>query len=204
MAHDDDRALAHAIAAGDTDLLRAVVDREHSVLFRLALTVLRDRSLALEAVQDAWISILEALPTFEGRASLRTWMCTIALNRARTIAARAKRTVPMSSLETDEAAPSSERFWLGLWIPSRAPQPWAAANPEALVAQRQVREAIEACLDDLPEMQRAVVSLRDLEGWSSEEVRELLDLTDSNQRVLLHRARTKIRAAIERLLAGAR
>jgi RNA polymerase sigma-70 factor, ECF subfamily len=193
----DDRALAQAIVAGDASALRELAIREHGAMLRLALGIVRDRALASEAVQDAWISILEALPTFEGRSSLRTWMCAIVLNRARTLATRAKRTVPISSLPTEPAVDPTCFGPLGFW--SQRPAEWD--SPEALVGQREVRAAVEACIDELPEMQRAVVTLRDLEGWSSEEVCNLLSLSESNQRVLLHRARSKVRASLEHLLA---
>jgi RNA polymerase sigma-70 factor (ECF subfamily) len=193
----DDSAIARAILGGDAAALRALVEREHGTMFRLALATLRDRALAAEAVQDAWISILEALPKFEGRASLRTWMCTIALNRARTLAARAKRTVPMSDMDDPAVEPSCFNA-LGFW--SSTPAEWSE-SPEQLASRREVREAVLACIAELPEMQRTVLTLRDLEGWSSEEVCNLLSLSESNQRVLLHRARSKVRAALERMIS---
>jgi RNA polymerase sigma-70 factor (ECF subfamily) len=201
---EDDRALVSAILGGDRAALGRLVAREHSWLVRLARAVVRDDALADEVVQDAWIAVIRALGSFEGRSSLRTWMATIVLNRAKTAAVKRARTVPVGSLgadtsDEDDAVDRSRFNVLGFW--SQPPEPWQdAGTPETLLHQRQVLEAIGGCLDELPEAQRAVLTLRDLEGWSSEEVCNALDLTESNQRVLLHRARGKIRATLERVL----
>jgi RNA polymerase sigma-70 factor (ECF subfamily) len=197
---DEDRALVRAIVGGDRDALARLVAREHSWLVRLARAVVRDEAIADEVVQDAWISVMRALSSFEGRSSLRTWMATIVLNRAKTAAARGARTVAMSSLADDGDDPAEEACFhrIGIW--SDPPGAWSAYDPEALLARREVVAAIGHGLDELPENQRAVLTLRDLEGWSSEEVCNALGLSESNQRVLLHRARAKIRAALHELM----
>jgi RNA polymerase sigma-70 factor (ECF subfamily) len=163
----------------------------------------RDHGTADEVVQDAWISIIRSLATFEKRSSLRTWMATIVLNRAKTTAARHARTISVGSLgsdlEEEESVLDPKCFGsVGFW--ARPPSEWNQGTPEALVHQRQVLEAVGKILDELPENQRAVLSLRDLEGWAGEEVCNALGISESNQRVLLHRARAKVRAALASVL----
>jgi RNA polymerase sigma-70 factor (ECF subfamily) len=200
----DDRDLVSAILGGDKDALAKLVAREHSWLVRLARSIVRDHGVADEVVQDSWIAVIRALSTFEGRSSLRTWMATIVLNRARTAATRGARTIAFASLGgegslEDEDSVDRARFGrVGFW--SRPPEPWDEGTPEALLERRQCLQTIGAALEDLPENQRAVVTLRDLEGWSSEEVCNALGVSESNQRVLLHRARAHIRAALEAVL----
>jgi RNA polymerase sigma-70 factor (ECF subfamily) len=199
--HDEDRALARAIQGGDRDALAKLVAREHSWLVRLARAIVRDAAVAEECVQDAWIAVIRALGSYEGRASLRTWMATVVLNRAKTVAVRSARTVAVASFDDvdDEESVDAPRFSrLGVW--SDAPATWSDENPEALLRRREVLDAIGRGLDALPENQRAVLTLRDLEGWSSEEVCNALGVSESNQRVLLHRARSKIRAVLEGVL----
>ncbi|MBS2016309.1 MAG: sigma-70 family RNA polymerase sigma factor [Deltaproteobacteria bacterium] len=203
MSHDDDRALAAAILAGDKASLGALVAREHSWLVRLARAIVREHAIADEVVQDSWIAIIRALDRFEGRSTLRTWMATIVLNRAKTAAVRGARCVAVGSLggdnhEDDEPVERGRFGALGLW--SKPPEPWHEGTPESLLERRQVYAAVCDAVDDLPETQRAVLTLRDLEGWSGEEVCNALGLSESNQRVLLHRARAKVRAALERIL----
>jgi RNA polymerase sigma-70 factor, ECF subfamily len=190
---EGDLAIAKAIQGGDRDALVRLVEREHGWLVRLARAIVRDDALADEVVQDAWIAILRALGSFEGRSSLRTWMATIVLNRGKTVAARSKRTVP---LDEDEEAGCFRS--IGVWI--TPPEPWEAATPEAIVERKDLLRRVGAGLADLPESQRMVLTLRDIEGWSSEEVRNALGLSESNQRVLLHRARQRIRTLLAREL----
>lgn len=203
MSHDDDRALAQAILGGDRAALGRLVAREHSWLTRLARSVVRDAALSDEVVQDAWLAVVRALGSYEGRSSLRTWMATIVLNRAKTLAARGARTVPVAGLGADpaddEEPVEGARFGrVGFW--ARSPALWHDLTPEAILGHRQALAVMGRALEGLPENQRAVVTLRDLEGWSGEEVCNALGLSESNQRVLLHRARTKIRAALESVL----
>jgi RNA polymerase sigma-70 factor, ECF subfamily len=200
VAHEQDCAIARAIQDGDRAELVRLVEREHTWLVRLARAIVRDDALADEVVQDAWIAILRALGTFEGRSSLRTWMATIVLNRAKTVASRSKRTVAVGALgsepeEDDEGACFRS---IGVWI--RPPGAWSARTPEALMERKDLLERVGAGLAELPENQRTVLTLRDIQGWSSEEVRNALGLSESNQRVLLHRARQRIRALLAREL----
>jgi RNA polymerase sigma-70 factor, ECF subfamily len=197
----EDSRLVAQILGGDDAAFAALVDREHALLVRLAKGIVKDPALVEEVVQDAWLAVVRSLQSFEGRSSLRTWIGRIVLNRAKTVAARASRSVPVSSFdgEVDEREDTVDPSCfgsLGFWRKG-GPARWNEEDPERLVADRQIRILIEAALDDLPSGQRAVVTLRDLEGWSSEETCNVLEISESNQRVLLHRARARIRAALE-------
>jgi RNA polymerase sigma-70 factor (ECF subfamily) len=201
----DDLTLVRQILDGDEAAFTALVDREHAMLVRLAKSVVRDHSLVDEIVQDAWLAVVSALPSFEGRSSLRTWIGRITVNRARTVGTKAARCVPVSALgaESEESEDAVERTRFsarGFW--DKGPTSWGSASPESLLLRREILETIEKALEDLPPGQRAVLTLRDLEGFSSEEVCNVLELTESNQRVLLHRARARVRAALERRLEG--
>jgi len=149
-------------------------------------------------VQEAWLGVLNGLDRFEGRSSLRTWIYTIVANIARTRAVREARSVPLSSLapddaDDDEPSVDPDRFvGDGHW--SRPVEPWRR------VLAAEARVVIDAAIAQLPPQQAQVIQLRDIEGWSSEDVRNVLELSETNQRVLLHRARSKVRAALERYL----
>jgi RNA polymerase sigma-70 factor, ECF subfamily len=164
------------------------------------------RALGEEVVQDTWLRVLGALDRFEGRSSLKTWVFRILVNTAKTRAQREGRVIPFSSLHdpsrVPEAAVEPERF-----LPDgheRFPGGWSAPPrplPEENLIAAETRREIATAIDALPANQRAVISLRDVEGWSSDEVRNALDISEVNQRVLLHRARAKVRSALEDYLA---
>ena len=198
----DDADLVSSIRGGDKKALAKLVAREHSWLVRLARAIVRDAAIADEVVQDAWISIIRALASFEGRSSLRTWMATIVLNRAKTVAVRGGRSIAVASFdgEVGDDDPNEGRFTQRLGVWSDPPVGWNDATPEVLLERREVLAAIERGLEDLPANQRAVLTLRDLEGWSGEEVCNALGLSESNQRVLLHRARAAIREHLHGVL----
>lgn len=196
----EDSRLVAEILEGDDDAFRALVDREHPLLLRLAKSIVKDPALVEEVVQDAWLSVVRSLESWEARSSLRTWIGRIVLNRAKTVASRASRSVSVPSFdgeveEREDTVDASCFGTYGFW--KKSPARWNEENPEALVTQRETRLAIEAAMEALPPGQRAVVTLRDLEGWSSEETCNVLEISESNQRVLLHRARARIRTALE-------
>ncbi len=198
-----DRVLLDRVLAGEEGALDELVLREHAALKRVARTLVRDAALVEDVVQDAWISILRALPEFEGRSSVRTWMARIVINRAKTLLEREGKVSVFSSLGAEAEAPEAvvdrARFSaLGFW--ADAPSAWGAATPEQLLADSRLRSYIEEVVASLPPGQRAVVTFRDLEGWDPAEVCNALEITESNQRVLLHRARSRLRAALERYL----
>jgi RNA polymerase sigma-70 factor, ECF subfamily len=199
---DDDAQLVAALRAGDEEAFRSVVSDWHSSLLRVAQIFVPTRALAEEVVQETWLRVLSALDRFEGRSSLKTWVFRILVNTAKTRAQREGRVIPFSSLHDParipEAAVEPERF-----LPDdheRHPGGWAEPPrhlPEESLIAAETRQAIAAAIDALPANQRAVISLRDVEGWSSEEVRNALDISEVNQRVLLHRARARVRRALE-------
>jgi RNA polymerase sigma-70 factor (ECF subfamily) len=163
----------------------------------------RTPALADEVVQEAWLGVLNGLDRFEGRSSLKTWIFRILTNIAKTRGQREGRTIPFSALQrpelVQEPALESDRFrdpedprWPGHW--ASPPQAWA---PEERLVGSETQKVIAEAIEQLPASQRAVISLRDVEGWSSDEVRNALELSETNQRVLLHRARSKVRRALE-------
>jgi RNA polymerase sigma-70 factor (ECF subfamily) len=201
----DERALLARLRGGDEGAFLSLVQRYHASMVRCAQLFVSSRAVAEEVVQESWLAILEGLAGFEGRASLRSWMFAIVANRSRSRAAREARAVPFSSLvpEGDEPAVDGARFlpedhprWPGHW--AAYPEPWS----DERVMLRETVERIGQAIDGLPPAQREVIRLRDVEGWSPEEVCEALSITDGNQRVLLHRARSKVRALLEPYLGG--
>jgi RNA polymerase sigma-70 factor, ECF subfamily len=195
-----DAAVVAALLAGDSAAFQALVDQYHATMLRVARGIVPSPSAAEEVVQEAWLAILDALPRFEGRSSLRTWMFRILVNRARTRAVREARSTPFSAFgpggsDGEDEPIDADRFdERGYW---RAPPERWAVTPEQLVGDHELVTRAEAAIESLPERQRTVLLLRDVNGWSSEEVRNALDLSETNQRVLLHRARAKVRAALE-------
>ncbi|WP_309889326.1 RNA polymerase sigma factor [Archangium sp.] len=208
MAMDEatsERELVQRLLRRDEAAFVRLVDTYHSRLLRLALPLVGSRSVAEETVQDTWVAILDGLEGFEGRCSLKTWMFHILLNRARSRAAKEGRTLPFSALgPADEGTVvESERFTAaGAWAvpPSR----WGVESPETLVLRGEALAYLEEILAELPPNQRAVVTLRDVEELEPEEVCVLLQLSESNQRVLLHRGRAKLRRALEERFGDAR
>jgi RNA polymerase sigma-70 factor (ECF subfamily) len=197
----DETALCDRLRAGEEAAFKALVKELHSALTRVALAFVGSPATAEEVVQDTWMAVIAGLDQFEGRSTLRTWIGRILVNRAKTRGARERRTVSFASLSPeDEELVEPERFIAaGFWgVP---PFRWEEA-PEQLVLRKEARSHIERELASLPPAQRTVVTLRDLEGWSSEEVCNVLELAETNQRVLLHRGRMRLRAALERYHSG--
>jgi RNA polymerase sigma-70 factor (ECF subfamily) len=195
--------LVSRLRAGDERAFVELVRSMDGTLRRLARGVVGAVDLVDEIVQETWLGVVRGLASFEGRASLRTWICRILLNRARTAAVRAGRTVPFSALALEdelEAGGLPARFDdRGSWaVP---PLPWEDERPEALLGRAELLAQVERVIQDLPDRQRLVILLREVEGWTAEEVCNALDLSETNQRVLLHRARGRIRAAIDPALA---
>lgn len=209
-ASNDDLRLVQALLAGDEAAFVSLVEQYHASLVRLALTFVPSSAVAEDVVQETWIGVLNGLPRFEGRSSLKTWIFRILTNQAKTRGARERRSVPFSALagpddESGEAAVEAARFraggeFAGHW--STPPRPWEQDTPEALLLSGEARARIQEAVDALPPNQRQVITLRDLEGWSSTEVCNALEITETNQRVLLHRARSRVRRAVERYVDG--
>jgi RNA polymerase sigma-70 factor (ECF subfamily) len=201
----DDQELVAALKRGDDAVFAALVDAWSPGLMRVARMHVRDRQVAEEVVQETWIAVLRGIDRFEGRSSLRTWVYRIAMNTAKTRAQREARSIPFSAAaRADEPSVDPDRFLSG---DHRAAGGWALGptewpTPEEELLSGETREVIMRAIDELPESQRAVITMRDVEGLASEEVAEILEITEGNERVLLHRARSKVRRAIERHLGA--
>lgn len=188
---------------GDARTLESLVDELYPTMTRLAQALLGEASQARDLVQETWVAVMDGLARFEGRASLKTWILRILVNRARTEVSRRGRLELVDWLDqeppADAPAVEPERFaTLGWW--ATPPRTWGDEGPEGALMRKQLQELILRELEGLPAGQRTVVALRDVEGLSSAEVRAVLGVSEGNQRVLLHRGRSRLRAAVEREL----
>ena len=188
----EDAELVARLRSGDEEAFRFLVERYHTSLLRLAQTMVPTRAVAEEVVQDTWLGLVRGIRGFEGRSSLRTWLFHVLVNRARTTGARERR--PTAGITAGPTVDPNRFGPNGAW--ADPPVPWPDDVDDRLVAS-QLAERIRPKLDELPEMQRQVVLLRDVEGMSAEEVCDLLGLTQGNQRVLLHRGRSRLRGMLE-------
>jgi RNA polymerase sigma-70 factor (ECF subfamily) len=204
----DDLSLAARLRAGDEAAFMSLVEQLQPAMLRVARMYVSTTAVAEEVVQDAWLGVLRGLDSFEGRSSLRTWIFRILTNIAKTRGQREGRSLPFASLAGDDLeAPAVDpnRFDTpvdssrGHW--STLPDDWTGV-PEDRLLSRETLEIIGKAIQNLPPMQAEVIRLRDALGWSSEEVRNALDLTETNQRVLLHRARAKVRDVVERYFSS--
>jgi RNA polymerase sigma-70 factor (ECF subfamily) len=192
---------------GDETAYRVLIRRFHGSLTGLAASIIGSRAQAEEVVQDAWLAVFSGVGGFEGRSSIVTWVFSIVLNRARTRASREGRLVGLPALMEGtpaggRAVDASEFKPDGHWI--EAPRLWDEISPERVVGGRQLWDHVMEAIDRLPAGQRAVIILRDLEGCEAEEACTLLDISPENQRVLLHRARGRVRQAIDAVTGAAR
>jgi RNA polymerase sigma-70 factor (ECF subfamily) len=203
---DEDARLVQALRRGDEDAFMTLLGQFHSSLVRVAMTYVQSRAVAEEVAQETWLGVIRGIDRFEGRSSLKTWIFRILTNTAKTRAVRDGRSVPFSSLgpELDEGAapavdpdrflgPEHPRF-PGHW--ASPPSSWSVVPEQQLLSEETLGE-IHRAIESLAPVQREVITLRDVEGWSAEEVCDLLELSEANQRVLLHRARSKVRAVLE-------
>jgi RNA polymerase sigma-70 factor (ECF subfamily) len=200
----DDQTLA-ALRAGDEHAFRELFARSYPMMKRVARAYVASDAVAEEIVQETWVAIVTGLDRFEGRSALGTWIFSILSNQAKTHSARERRAVPFSCAtpsDAEEPAVDPDRFqkddeaWPGHW--ATPPRPWQ--KPERRLLSLEARDRLKAALAQLPDRQRLIVGLRDIEGHSAEEVCELLDLSQQNQRVLLHRGRSRLRAILEEYL----
>jgi RNA polymerase sigma-70 factor (ECF subfamily) len=200
----EDHELVQRLRDGDESAFVELIDRYGATMLRVAQMYVRDRATAEEVVQETWLAVLNGIDRFEGRSSLKTWLFRILTNRAKTRGQRDGRMVPFSALAgaSDEPDPSvdPDRFF---GPDSPHPGAWAAppvAWPQEKLLESETLGVIEMAIDELPEAQRDVILLRDIDGWTPMEVSDALGITDGNQRVLLHRARSRVRAALEHYL----
>ncbi|HWI74297.1 MAG TPA: sigma-70 family RNA polymerase sigma factor [Baekduia sp.] len=199
----DDQSLVERARQGDEAAYATLVRRYSPMLMRLARMYVPTDALAEDVVQETWVAVVRGLEKFEGRSSFKTWLFRILVNRAKTRGVREHRSIPFASVagggggddNGDEPSVDPSRFTSeGAW--TSAPADWRD-DPEAALESAEALRVARAAIDELPERQKIVITLRDLEGLSSEEVRNVLDVSETNQRVLLHRARTKVRQALE-------
>jgi RNA polymerase sigma-70 factor (ECF subfamily) len=206
VASADDLYLIEQLRSGNEAAFVALIDRYASAMLRLAMVYVTAWAVAEEVVQETWMAVLEGLNRFEGRSSLKTWMFRILTNCAKTRAQREGRSIPLSSLsdmDTDYPEPTvdSDRFlpadhqWSGHWV--SFPANWEDM-PEDRALSQETRTCIDRAIEALPPNQRVIITLRDIEGWGSEEACTFLGISEVNQRVLLHRARSKVRGVLEK------
>jgi RNA polymerase sigma-70 factor (ECF subfamily) len=196
--------LVARLQAGDEDAFAEVLAAWSPAMLRVARAHVSTQASAEEVVQDTWLAVISGLDGFEGRSSLRTWVFSILVNKAKTRGVKEGRTLPFSSVAPEDAGPTVDpsRFQgegephPGGWRPDGAPRAWVPSPEDAAVAA-EVRGLLAEAIDALPERQRVVITLRDVQGLTSAEVSEVLEISPENQRVLLHRARAKVRAALE-------
>jgi RNA polymerase sigma-70 factor, ECF subfamily len=204
----EDVRLVEALKAGDESAFAELMREYNASLLRVARIYVTSHAVAEEVLQETWIGVLNGINRFESRSSLKTWIFRILTNLAKTRGQREGRTLPFSALTRPEAVPEpavdADRFlppdhdrWPGHW--AARPEPW----PEDKLLAAETRGVVERAIEELPPAQRAAISLRDIEGWSSEETCNALGVTETNQRVLLHRARSKVRRALEDYLSEA-
>jgi RNA polymerase sigma-70 factor (ECF subfamily) len=206
-----DEEFVAALRAGDEQAFADLVDELTPSLMRVALMHVATREVAEDVIADTWLGVIKGIDRFEGRSALRTWIFQIVLNIARTRGKREKRTLPFASLRRraeegrDEPAVDADRFQgrdgpqPGGW--ARPPQEWQGAD--AKLESNELRDVLLGAIAALPPRQRDVIALRDIQGYSAEEARNVLDLSETNQRVLLHRARSKVRTALEAYMEAA-
>lgn len=201
----DEQTLIARLKARDEQAFTELVRRYYGYLLPLAEFYVSNRAAAEEIVQEAWLAVLKGIDRFEERSSFKTWISRIVMNLARTRGVRDSRMVAFADLAEGETGPAepaveAERFrgandpYPGHW--STAPRPWAA-DPEKQLLGRETMAAVDRAIAALPEAQRLVLTMRDVNGWEPEEVCNVLAISETNQRVLLHRARSKVRATLE-------
>jgi RNA polymerase sigma-70 factor (ECF subfamily) len=194
---DEDGALVARLRAGEEQAFVALVSRHHATMVRVACSFVSSPAVAEEVVQDTWVGVLRGIESFEGRSSFRTWLLTILVNRARSTGVREHRSVAVG-----DAGPAVDRARFdasGAWM--SPPQHWVEDSEERMLAEG-LADQIQAALGELPARQREVVMLRDVDGLSGREVCDALEISDANQRVLLHRGRSQLRQALESELGG--
>jgi RNA polymerase sigma-70 factor (ECF subfamily) len=205
---ESDSTIVEALKAGDERAFARLVADYHPGFVRIARVWVHDHASAEEVVQDAWLAALESLDRFEGRSALRTWLYGIVVNVARTHARARRRVVPMSSLATEELESSPSEIEMFLpdghrWAGHFAAMPAPFPTPERSLESAELLQFLDAAMAELPPLQQQVMLLFDVQRFTGDEVCNILGISDTNQRVLLHRARARVRASLEQKLAGA-
>jgi RNA polymerase sigma-70 factor, ECF subfamily len=209
---ESDERLVEALRKGDEQAFMSLVERHHASLLRIARMYVPSAEIAEDVVQETWIAVLNGIGRFERRSSLKTWIYSILINIAKTRGQRERRSIPFSAAaapQPGEPAVDPDRFF----SPGDPNTPPGGANgwslpparwetPEESLLSGETRDLILRTIDELPPAQKEVITLRDLEGWTAPEVCNALELSETNQRVLLHRARSKVRTALEQYLGA--
>lgn len=206
---DAESGLLQRLRDGNEEAFVVLVDRHHAAMIRFARGFVRDQAVAEEVVQDAWLGVLNGLADFAGRSSLKSWIFAIVANKAKTRAGKEARSIPFSAMAAQElsgAEPAvdpgrflgAEAEWPGHW--ARPPESWGE-RPEERLLSRETMEQLARILEGLPAVQRTVITLRDVEGHDAKFICNVLGVTETNMRVLLHRARSRVRGQIEQYLA---
>ena len=207
LSASEEAELVARLRAGDERAFEALVERHYATMLAVARGYVRTRAVAEEVVQEAWLGVLKGIDRFEGRSSLKTWIMRIVVNIAITRGERETRTIPFSAFASEDGEPAvdPDRFredgdgFPGHW---RAyPGNWASLPEDALLG-RETLDVVKRAIGELPAAQRVVITMRDVGGCSAEEVCGTLEVSEGNQRVLLHRARSHVRNALERHLDG--
>ena len=203
-----DEPIVAALRAGEEGVFRELFERDYTMMKRIARSYVDSEAVAEEIVQETWVAVVTGIDAFESRSALATWIFSILTNQAKTHSARERRALPFASCGApgeDESSVDADRFqrddeaWPGHW--ATPPRPWQ--KPERRLLSLETRDRLREALAQLPERQRVIVSLRDVEGLSAEEVCGLLGLSQENQRVLLHRGRSRLRTALENYFEAA-
>jgi RNA polymerase sigma-70 factor (ECF subfamily) len=196
MGRQDESALVERLAAGDRAAFEALYRKHNASMVRVCSGLVRNHATAEELAQETWIAVLKYIGSFEGRSSLAGWIYTILINKARTRLKRDGRSVSFDESGEDnglQAAFDGRGRWKDM------PELWEELTPERVVAGRKVLEHVNTAIEALPSAQRAVLILRGQQGLDAAEVCALLEISEGNMRVLLHRARLALRAALDRL-----
>jgi RNA polymerase sigma-70 factor (ECF subfamily) len=204
--HRDEEALIDRLVGGDESAFADLVDQLHARLFSFARTFTTSPALAEDIVQETWLAVIRGLRGFEKRSSLRTWIFGILVHRAKTMASREARRPEMPATAANGAAEDPREEWnlgygrKGLW--EETPAPWGLEDPAAVFQAREALDVIHRAVQAMPESQRQVVLLRDVEGIDSSDACNILGISETNQRVLLHRGRARVRRALDQYLQG--
>ena len=198
-----DKALVDRILAGEEQAFAELVETHHASMLRLAHAYVSSTAVATEVVQETWMAVLKGLARFEGRAALKTWIFRILTNRAKTRGVKEGRSIPFTAMEPEDREPAVDPAQFsrkGSWTDS--PSQWEGTTHEDMLERKQAMQALKEALEHLPPQQRLVVTMRDVEGLDSKDVCNVLEISETNQRVLLHRGRSKLRRLLDGHLVG--
>ena len=211
IASPEDSALVNRLRDRDEASFLEIVQCHHGALVRLAQSFVNNRAVAEEVAQETWVAVLQGIDRFEGRSSLKTWIFQILINRAKTRGVREARSINFSAMsdKNSESGSSVDPSRFLSSDDSQHPDGWASQpqqwdmTPEQLLLSQECRTFIEQAIASLPELQKEVIMLRDVQGWDNDEICSILGISEANCRVLLHRARSRVRQALENYLGGA-